>query len=434
MNERKKQKPGDAVGRRSGRSSLLSDPGAKFFCKNRGRGSKQEKPWAGLSSAAGVGAVAAGCVAGQERSRGLSRTHRARRRKSSTCQSATQIAFRIAVVAGKIWTSQTENRFHLGCRYVHGQQFSSQPQIDNAPVRLGKALPNTPTFRPALINAGGSVGCNRGRWITYARKIVGSIPHSRRPLCYQLRGRMQQLLCGRGDARMSFHNLYPRSVTRGRASLELLIGKARQSSQVTPVGAGQVASVGARQLLTDGGRQGRFQGYGADPNPSLEMARAGLQHHTRLMAISTHAGKDIGSGVIEVNQNVAGVALLGIGQKIDVITLLVTCAQKAHHRSTYQLTRIPHSFSWTRLACDAVNQADEVESIGHGRELAADSIPGKKESAIEHGDENAIEAPRNYNEFSLNGNNPLNSVSQSRGAPHFTTSTSPLGGGGKLFS
>ena len=70
-----------------------------------------------------------------------------------------------------------------------------------------------------------------------------------------------------------------------------------------------------------------------------------------------------------------------------------------------------------------MNQADEVESIGHGRELAADSIPGKKESAIEHGDENAIEAPRNYNEFSVNGNNPLNSVSQSRGAPQIATPT-----------
>jgi hypothetical protein len=217
---RKKQKPGDAVGRLSGQSSLLSDPGAKFFCENRGRGSQQEKTGARLSSAAGVGAGAAGCVAGQERSRGRSRTHRARRRKSSTCQSATQIAFRIAVMAGKIWTSQTENRFHLGCRYVHGQQFSSQPQIDDAPVRLGKALPNTPTFRPALINAGGSVGRNRGRWIAYAQKMVGSIPHSRRLLGYQLRGRMQQLWCGTGNGRMSFHNLYPRSVTPGRASLE----------------------------------------------------------------------------------------------------------------------------------------------------------------------------------------------------------------------
>ena len=161
---------------------------------------------------------------------------------------------------GENWTSQTENSFHLGCRYEHGQQFSSQPQIDDAPVRLGKAFPNTPTFRPALINAGGSVSRNRGRWIAYARKIVVNIPH--RLLCYQLRGRMQHLMCSTGDARMSFHNLYPRSVTRGRASLELLIGKARQPSQVTRVGAGQVASVSARQLLTDGGRQGRFQGCG----------------------------------------------------------------------------------------------------------------------------------------------------------------------------
>ena len=379
---------------------------------------KKQKAGAGLSSAARVGAVAAGCVAGQERSRGLSRTHRARRRKSSTCQSTTQIAFRIAVMAGKMWTSETENSFHLGCRYVHGQEFSSQPQIDDAPVGLGKALPNTPTFRPALINVGGSVGRNRGRWIAYARETVGSIGHGRRRLlCYPLCGRMQQLWCGTSDAGMSFHNLYPRSVTTGRASLALLIGKACQSSQVTPIGAGQVTSVGARQLLTDVGRHGTFQWCGADTNPSLEMTRAALKHHARLMAIGSHEGNDIGSGVIEVNQNVAGIALIGIGQKIYVITLLVTCAQKAHHRSTHQLPRIPHSFSWARLSCGAVNQADEIESIGHGRELAADSVPGKKESAIEHGDENAIEAPRNYNEFSVNGNNPLNSVSQSRGAP-----------------
>ena len=64
-----------------------------------------------------------------------------------------------------------------------------------------------------------------------------------------------------------------------------------------------------------------------------------------------------------------------------------------------------------------MNQADEVERIQHGRELAADSVPDKKESAIEHGDENAIETPRNYNVYSADGNSPLNSVSQSRGAP-----------------
>ena len=92
-------------------------------------------------------------------------------------------------------------------------------------------------------------------------------------------------------------------------------------------------------------------------------------------------------------------------------SLIMGLARRAH----ITRTRVSaHSFSWTRLSCGAVNQADEVESIGHGRELAADSVPGKKESAIEHGDENAIEAPRNYNEFSVNGNNPLNSPSRER--------------------
>jgi hypothetical protein len=347
----------------------------------------------------------------------MSRTHRARRRKSSPCQSATQIAFRIAVMAGKIWTSQTENSFHLGWRYVHGQQFSSKPQIDDAPVRLEKALPNMPAFRPALINAGGSLGSNRGRLIAYARERVGSIPHrSRRLLCYHRR-RMQQLLCGAGQDRMSFNNLYPRSITGGHASLQLLIGEARQSSQVTPVGAGQVASVGVRQLLTDGGRQGRFQWCGADANPSLEMARAALEHHTRLMAIGAHEGKNIGSGVIQVEENIAGVAMLGIGQEIDVITLLVARAQKAQHRSTSQLTNIPNSFAWARPSCGAMNHADEIEIIRHGRKLAADSVQGEEESAIKHEHENAIEAPRDYNEFSANGVNPLKPVSQSMGAP-----------------
>ena len=41
----------------------------------------------------------------------------------------------------------------------------------------------------------------------------------------------------------------------------------------------------------------------------------------------------------------------------------------------------------------------------------------EKKSTIAHGHENAMEASRNYNDFSANGNYPLNFVSQSRGAP-----------------
>jgi hypothetical protein len=57
-----------------------------------------------------------------------------------------------------------------------------------------------------------------------------------------------------------------------------------------------------------------------------------------------------------------------------------------------------------------------LDSRRHTKARVQENDWGKKESAIEHGDENAIEAPRNYNEFSVNGNN-LNSVSHFKGAP-----------------
>jgi hypothetical protein len=71
------------------------------------------------------------------------------------------------------------------------------------------------------------------------------------------------------------------------------------------------------------------------------------------------------------------------------------------------MTCIPNSFSRTRFSGEAMNHADEIEIIRHGRELTAHSVPGKKKSAIAHGHDNAIEASRDYNDFSANGNNPL---------------------------
>jgi hypothetical protein len=76
---------------------------------------------------------------------------------------------------------------------------------------------------------------------------------------------------------------------------------------------------GTESGLDDRG-YGRFQGRGADANPSLEMARAGLEHHARLMAIGPHKRQHISSGVIQIEENIAGIAMLGVGEKIDVIT------------------------------------------------------------------------------------------------------------------
>jgi hypothetical protein len=55
------------------------------------------------------------------------------------------------MVAWKIWAAQANDSFHLGWRYVQGEQFSSEPQIDDAPVNLGKTFLNMPTLHPGSI-------------------------------------------------------------------------------------------------------------------------------------------------------------------------------------------------------------------------------------------------------------------------------------------
>jgi hypothetical protein len=187
----------------------------------------------------------------------MRRTHSALGRKSCSCQSATQIVLRIAVLAGEMWTSEAENGFHLGHRNVHGQQFSREPQIDDAPVRLGKALSNTPMLHPALIDAGGSLDRDRTRGIAYRGETVHG-----RLLCYYLRGTTQQVLSGAGEDATSFHNPYPGSATGNRPSFRLLVGEPCQSAQVTRAGTRQVASVSMSQVLTDNRGHGSFQGCG----------------------------------------------------------------------------------------------------------------------------------------------------------------------------
>lgn len=339
---------------------------------------------------------------------GRNRAHsvRGRNRKSRRCQRASQVVHGVAMMAREIWASQAEDSFHLSRGYVHGEQFSSEPKIDDAPVNLGKALLNTPTLHPGSINTGGSLRRHR-EWLANVQPRIRMRRCRHGWLCEGLHGRTQQILGGTGQDGTRLDDFDPRSRTRGSATCEFLIREARQSSQVTPIGAGQIASISVRQLLTDGGSYGGFQGSGADANPSLKMARARLQHYTRLMAIASHERKNLGSGMIQVEENIAGVAILGIGQKINIMTLKVSCSQKAHHRSACQLTRFPNPFSWTRFSGEAMNHADEVEIIRHRRELAPHCLPGKKESAIAHGHENAIKASRDYNDFSANGNNPL---------------------------
>lgn len=110
-----------------------------------------------------------------------------------------------------------------------------------------------------------------------------------------------------------------------------------------------------------------------------------------------------------------------------VCVLPHACTQRAQYRSTQQLTHIPHA--WTRPSCEAMDQANEIKLIRHRRQVAAHCMRGDEESAIAHELENAMEASREYNDFSANRNSPLNSVSHVKSAPHFRVflASSPAG-------
>jgi hypothetical protein len=194
----------------------------------------------------------------------MNRAHGAGGRKCGLCQCASQIVGRIAVVTGKTWASQADDSFRLSRRYVHGEQFSGEPEIDGAPVDGGKTMANTPTLHPTPIDTCGSLS-RHGRWIAQVQATTDHIGRGRRRLSYD---RLQHILSRAGHDGTCFNDSDPRSRPKNGATLGLLIGEACQSSQVAPVRAGQVTAIGLSQLPAQGGCQLRFEASGAEANPS----------------------------------------------------------------------------------------------------------------------------------------------------------------------
>jgi hypothetical protein len=63
-------------------------------------------------------------------------------------------------------------------------------------------------------------------------------------------------------------------------------------------------------------------------NPGLQMARAGLQHHTGIMAVGPHAVDNSGGDNVQVDQNVPGTLMVGIRLDVDVTSFAVANAGK----------------------------------------------------------------------------------------------------------
>jgi len=203
---------------------------------------------------------------------------------------------------------------------------------------------------------------------------------------------LQEALGMAGQTGSGVQDFHPRRIAAALASVGFLIGKAGKSAQMTPVGTGAVAAIEVGQMPTDGGSQSRFQGRAADVNPSLPMSRAGLEHDTRLMPVSTHCRQHRGIGLIQVDQDVTGVSVWSIWMDIHIASFAVPGAQKANGGEVCQLRRSPQALSGKRPLGCIVDQTNQVKLTGHRRQLSADRLRGKREAEVQHAPDSVTES------------------------------------------
>jgi len=195
-------------------------------------------------------------------------------------------------------------------------------------------------------------------------------------------GGLDQRGTAAGQAVFGVEDFDPRGEVGVLTSHGFLIGEAGQPTQMAPVGAGDITAIGASQLSADLSRYGRLQSRSADVNPSLEMTGAGLQHQARLVSIGAHGFDDVRVSSIQIEEDVAGIAAVGIRPKVNLKTLAVASAQKAYNGRLRELIRGPESLSRATASGDRMNQTEQIKLVGHGRDLAADSVQGDKQSAL----------------------------------------------------
>jgi hypothetical protein len=130
---------------------------------------------------------------------------------------------------------------------------------------------------------------------------------------------------------------------------------------MTPIGRGLVAAVEVGQLFADLAGDSGFDGRGTDAHPSLKIARTGLEYHTGLVTSGSHGLDDVWAGVIQIDEDVAGIALLRVGMDVHVAALAVANTQEADGGRMGQLGSGPQPLSGERPSRLRVNETDEIE-------------------------------------------------------------------------
>ena len=298
------------------------------------------------------------------------------------CQRAIEVVFRIGVPPRKARASAAEQILDGDGRCALSQQLLRDPFIGDTSVGLRESLRNSQPVQPVLIDSVGWRGLGDGDDRISGRRMArrsGSRNGTRSHLALR---RHQQRGAVDGQASLGVQESHPRWVPVVLAPREFLVGEAGQPSQMTPVGTGQVSLVSVSQVPRDGGGHGGSQRKSTDANPGLKMAGAGLEHHTGLMAIGSHPFEGRRITVIEIQQDVAGIQVLGIGLDVDVTAFAIPNAQESESRFAAQLGSRPEAFSRECSSGSVVNQADQVKLVRHCRQLPADRLPREEEPAI----------------------------------------------------
>ncbi len=174
----------------------------------------------------------------------------------------------------------------------------------------------------------------------------------------------------------------PGSVAVGPEARGFAIGEPGQPTQVAPVRTGQVGPIAVGQVLSDRSRQRRLERGRADTNPGLETTRAGLNNHAGLVSVGAHDPNHAGRGEIEIDQDIAGVSVLGIRSDVNVEAFAVAYTQKSDHRTATELKASPEILGGKRSSSLMMNQAKQVQVAGHGGQLPPNGLQADKESAV----------------------------------------------------
>ena len=299
--------------------------------------------------------------------------------KGGACHGASQVVLGVAMAAGKMRTGEAQDGLDLKRGPALREQVSGDPEIYDAPIRLRKAFANVPSLHTALIDRDGLCGVG---WVRICGDPVDGERRGR--WLYRLSDGFQQRLSAGCQAGTGVDKFYPRGVALQGASCRFLIGESGEPSQVAPVGAGPIATVEMRQVLAGRGRYGRLQRRGTEANPSLQMTGAGLHDHTGVMCVDAQEIHGRRIGTIQIDQNIAGVLVAGVGVNVNVTPLAIARAEKADGSGAHQLGGRPESFAGKWAARQVVNQTDQIEFVGHGGQLSANGLPGEKETAVFH--------------------------------------------------